>query len=86
MIVVGPGIPPEMRDFCFQVALKLAELETPQAPTALWTHDEAATLEATAPAAEHPGKVCRVEDINSIVHSTLVASTWTWRRADGTAL
>lgn len=86
MIVVGPGIPPQMRDFAQQVADAIGQLQQPGAPGPLWAHPTAATLQATAPAASHPLCAAIVEDINAIAVSTKVAGTWTWRRADGTAL
>lgn len=64
----------------------IQELQQPTAPRPLWTHATAATLEATAPAAEYPDTYCLVDDINCVACSTKIAGTYTWRRADGSAL
>lgn len=82
----GPDVPPQLAELLQSWFSALQELQQPTQPVPLWTHPEAATLEATAPAADYPGLVCRVEDIASIVHSADVAGTWTWLRADGSAL
>lgn len=86
LVPPGPDAPPALYALLSNWFVALQELQEPTQPQQLWTHPEAATLEDTAPAASYPQAACRVEDIASIVHSVNVAGTWTWLRADGTAL
>jgi hypothetical protein len=83
---VGPEVPKELQPLLKSMYDAITELQQPTGPSALWVHSTAATLEATAPAADNPGAHCMVDDINSIAVSTKIAGVYTWRRADGTAL
>jgi hypothetical protein len=80
------GSDPDLLTVLYGYYQAILELQQPQAPTPLWSHATASTLEATAAAADYPEHVCLVLDINSIAVSTKVAGSYAWRRADGTAL
>lgn len=86
LVPVGPGVPPALVSLLKSHEDAILELQYPTQPRPLWSHPTAATLEATAPAADWPGTYALVADINSVVASTQVAGTWTWLRADGSAL
>lgn len=61
----------------------LSELQIPGGPQQL-AH---VALKADLPAADdHRGGYLICDEINSIVHSTVVTGAYAWRRADGTAL
>jgi trimethylamine:corrinoid methyltransferase-like protein len=64
----------------------LTQLQNPGAPVQFGVIDTAANLLAQAPAANYPNAAIVVTDKNCIAVSTNVAGTWTWLRADGTAL
>lgn len=64
----------------------IQELQYPGAPVQLPEIDTAANLLLRAPAADYPNCAIVVTDANCIALSTNVAGTWTWLRADGTAL
>lgn len=86
LVPVGGDVPHALAMILKSHEDAIRELQNPTQPTDLWVHPTAATLEATAPAADFPGKHCLVDDINSVAVSTQVAGVYTWRRADGTAL
>ena len=86
LVPVGPGLPAPLLAVLKSHEDALRELQQPTQPSPLWSHATAATLEATAPAANYPECACLVLDINSIAVSTKVAGSYSWRRGDGTAL
>lgn len=86
LVPPGPGAPPTILACLKSLYDAVRDLQNPGQPQPLWAHPTAATLEATAPAASFPNCACVVTDISSIAASTLVAGTWTWLRADGSAL
>lgn len=65
----------EMRD-------AILELQTPTQPSKLATVDQA----DLPPADDFKECAVHVGDANCIAISTDVAGTWTWRRADGSAI
>jgi hypothetical protein len=86
LIPVGPGVPQAVAAILKSHEDAIRELQNPTQPRPLWVHPTAATLEATAPAANFPGQHAIADDINSVVVSTPVAGSYAWRRADGSAL
>lgn len=64
----------------------IQELQNPGAPVQLPEIDTSANLLLQAPAASYPNCAIMVTDKNCIAVSTNVAGTWTWLRADGSAL
>lgn len=86
LVPVGGDVPPSVAMILKSHEDAIRELQEPTQPTSAWVHPTASTLEATAPAADFPGKFCMVTDINSLAVSTLVTGVYAWRRADGTAL
>lgn len=80
------GLAPDLATVLQTYYDAIRELQQPGAPSVLWSHPTASTLEDTAPAADYPNTHCLVDDINSVACSTQVAGTWTWLRADGSAL
>lgn len=86
LIPVGPDVPASLQAILQSFHDAILDLQQPGSPSAIWAHPTAATLEATAPAADYPGGFCMVLDINSIAVSTKVAGSYAWRRADGGAM
>jgi hypothetical protein len=83
MLVIGPDIPPALLPFAQAVVDALGELKEPAAPFKLPSLPTPADL---PPAAEWGLHGIVVESLNCLVHSTLIAGVWTWRRSDGSAL
>lgn len=79
---VPVGLEPGLAALLSELRSAVARLQVPQSPVS-----EFATLEADLPPAESY-KNCRVlvTDKNTLAISTLVGSTWTWLRADGSAI
>jgi len=74
--------PPELVAFLTEMRSAVTQLQTPQAPVG-----EFALLQADLPPAErYKNARVLVSDKNTLAISTLVGSSWTWRRADGSAL
>lgn len=80
---VGPGLPPNVAAVLKSHEAALRELSTPTQPVQLAHRALKADL---PPAGDWKGGVIICDEINAIVQSTLVASVWTWLRADGSAL
>lgn len=79
----GPGIPEALRPILQGYYEALTQLQNPGAPVQL----PEVALEADLPAAaDHPNTAIVVTEHNCIAVSTDVTGTWTWLRADGTAL
>ena len=83
---VGPGVPAELREVLLSHETVLRALVNPGAPVQLPVIATAADLVSTAPAESYPNCAIVVTDKNCIAVATDVAGTWTWLRADGTAL
>ncbi len=82
----GPGVPEALRAILQGYYEALTQLQNPGAPVQFSEIDTAVNLLATAPAADYPNAGIIVTDKNCLAVSTNVAGTWTWLRADGTAL
>jgi hypothetical protein len=86
LVPVGPGIPAGLAAILKSHEDALRSLMQPGSPVKLPHIDTKAHLLAQAPPANWPecGIVC--DEINALCVSTQVAGTWTWLRADGSAL
>jgi hypothetical protein len=82
----GPDIPAALRSVLQDYYEALSQLQNPGAPVQLPVIATEADLLAQAPAASYPNTAIVVTEHNCIAISTNVAGTWTWLRADGTAL
>lgn len=76
----------DLQAFLTSVYETLQGLANPAAPVQLPEIETAADLLAQAPAESWPNSAIIVREHNCIAVSTNVAGTWTWRRADGSAL
>lgn len=84
---VGPDIPAELQPILQAMSDAIGQLQQPGAPSVLLVIDTAANLLLTAPAADYPGGFAQITDKAAIAHSVETApGTWTWVRADGSAL
>jgi len=86
LIPPGPGIPAPLQPILNSFYAALVDLRDPGGPVHLAHVDTAANLTSRFPAVAYRGGVLICDEINSIVHSSLVSGTWTWKRADGSAL
>ena len=79
----GPDVPEAVRAVLQTYFDALQQLQSPGAPSPL----AEVSLEADLPpAADYPNTQIVVTEHNCIAVSTDVSGTWTWLRADGTAL
>lgn len=79
----GPGVPEALRPILQGYYEALMLLQNPGAPT---QQAEVAAATDLPPAADYPNTTIIVTDKNTAAISTNVAGTWTWLRADGSAL
>lgn len=86
LIPPGPAVPQALASILQSFYDAISDLQNPGAPSQLAHIDTKAHLVARYPAASYQGGVLICDDINSIVHSTKVTGTWTWLRANGSAL
>jgi hypothetical protein len=86
LIPVGPDVPQAIQPLLQSHADAIAQLQQPGAPAPVFVIDTSANLLLQAPAAAYPNCIAQVTDKSCIAHSVLVGGTWTWLRADGTAL
>lgn len=86
LVPVGPDVPDSVASILKSHQEAILALQSPGAPTPLFSIDTAANLLTQAPAASFPNCFAQVVDKSSIAHSVLVTGTWTWLRADGTSL
>lgn len=82
----GPGVPEALRSVLQDYFEAISQLQNPGAPVQLPVIATEADLLSQAPAASYPNTAIVVTDLNCIAVSTNVAGTWTWLRADGSAL
>lgn len=80
---IGPDIPPWLAPTLREMQDEIRELRNPTQPTQLF---KVATEADLPPAADYADCGALVEGDNTGVISTNVAGTWTWRRADGSAI
>lgn len=80
---VGPGLPTAVAQVLKSHEDAIRALQQPGYPTALHHIDTKANLPT---ASDWPACVAICDEINSIVVSTLVAGSYAWLRADGSAL
>jgi hypothetical protein len=81
-----PEVPLVLKSILNSFYEAIRDLRTPGGPSQLVHVDTKANLTGRFPADQYPGGVVICDEINSIVHSTLVSGTWAWKRADGGAL
>lgn len=83
MLIVGPEVPQPLAPLLRSIVDAISALQGPGAPVRM---PSVALKASLPPAADWP--LCSIicEEINSQVSSTLVGSTWTWLRANGSAL
>jgi hypothetical protein len=86
LLPVGPGVPPALAAVLQSFSDAILALQSPAAPANLPVIDTASNLLLKAPAAKFPNCAIVVTDKNTVAISTSVAGTWTWLRADGSAL
>lgn len=82
----GPTVPEAVRTILQGYYEALTQLQNPGSPVQLPVIATAADLLAQAPAADFANCAIVVTDKNCIAVSMDVAGTWTWLRADGSAL
>ena len=80
---VGPDVPTNVAILIRELQRAVAELQNPTQPQ---QDAVVATSADLPPAAENPNKQIIVTASNALAISTNVAGTWTWLRADGSAL
>lgn len=85
LIPFGPDLPPALLSPLQALYDAVASLQNPDGPSDLAHVATLADL-STYPAATYPGAFMICDQINSIVHSTLVTGAYAWLRADGSAL
>lgn len=86
LIPVGPGVDQRISGILQAFYDAITELQNPGSPVQLPEIDTATNLLLKAPAVDWPNAAIIVTDKNAIAVSTNVAGTWTWLRADGSAL
>lgn len=86
LIPVGPGLPPGTAAILKSHEDAIRELQRPVAPQPLPEIDTAANLLIRAPASSYRNCQIIVTDKSCLAISVNVAGTWTWVRADGSAL
>lgn len=83
MLIVGPEIPAALQPFAKSVVDAITALQAPGAPVRL----PYVLLQADLPdAASYPDSAILVREKLTVAISTLSGSTWSWLRADGSAL
>jgi hypothetical protein len=80
---IGPDVPPNLRELLTEIRNAILELQNPTQPTQEFAVDAEADL---PPAADYPNCRAIIDGDNTLVISTNVAGTWTWLRADGSAI
>lgn len=84
LLPVGPGVPAELQELLQSFHDAISQLQQPGAPAVVPKIALAANLPA---AADYPDCVIQVVDKSCVALSTETApGTWTWLRADGSAL
>lgn len=85
LIPPGPGVPAGLQALLTSFYDAITDLQNPTAPVPFPSIDTKANLLLVDPSVYAKcGIVC--DDINALCVSTLVAGTWIWLRADGSAL
>jgi hypothetical protein len=86
LVPIGPGLPPGLAAILKSHEDAIRAAQQPQAPVQMASIDTAANLVARAPASDYRGCAIIVTDKQCLAISVNVAGTWTWVRADGSAL
>lgn len=76
------GLEPGLQAFLAEIRTAVVKLQEPGKPT----REFATVFGQLPPAADYPNCRVLVTDKNALAVSTLVAGSWTWLRADGSAL
>lgn len=86
LVPVGPGVPDAMKGILKSHEDAIRAGQNPGSPVKFPSIDTKGNLLAKAPAESWQSCAIICAEINAVVVSTLVGATWTWLRADGSAL